>query len=129
MRPLLPLSNAIALKEAGYTKPGSLATAYSEKAQILAAQGHFREAQRFDEIAVEQMQREAAASGNSTLQSEVWTLLAERGQLYLRVGKLKEAENLFEEASHHMSDSRRSYRIQAEAGSGGNPAVARGIPE
>ena len=109
------IEQAIALEEAGFAKPGSLATAYSEKAQILAAQGHFREALHFDEIAVEQMQREAAASGNSSLQSEVWTLLAERGQLYLRVGKLNEAENLFEEASHHMSDSRRSYRIQAEA--------------
>lgn len=110
------IEQAIALKEAGYTKPGSLATAYSEKAQILAAQGHFREAQRFDGIAVEQMQQEAAASGNSALQSEVWTLLAERGQLSLRLGKLKEAEHLFEEASHQIGDSRRAYRIQAEEG-------------
>jgi hypothetical protein len=112
---LAAIEQGIALEEAGYTKPGSLAIAYSEKAQILAAQGHFREALRFDEIAVEQMQQEAAAPGNSTLQSEVWTLLAERGQLYLRIGKLKEAESLFEEASHHLDDNRRSYRIQSEA--------------
>ncbi|HJT59809.1 MAG TPA: AAA family ATPase [Ktedonobacteraceae bacterium] len=113
---LAVIEQGIALEEAGYTKPGSLATAYSEKAQILAAQGRFREALQVDAIAVEQMQRDAAASENSTLQSEVWTLLAERGQIYLRVGKLKEAESLFEEASHHISDSRRSYRIQAEEG-------------
>ncbi len=109
------IEQSIALKKVGYTKPGSLATAYSEKAQILAAQGRFREALHFDEIAVEQMQQEAAVSGNSTVQSEVWTLLAERGQLYLRLGRLKEAENLFEEASHHIGDSRRSYRVQSEA--------------
>ncbi len=115
---LAAIEQCIALKEAGYTKPGSLATAYSEKAQILATQGRFREAQHFDEIAVEQMQRDAAASGNSALQSEVWTLLAERGQMYLRVGKLKEAESLFDEASLHIGDSRRSYRVQAEAALG-----------
>lgn len=111
---LTAIEQSIALAVAGYAKPGSLATAYSEKAQILAAQGHFREAQRFDEIAVEQMQQEVVASDNSSLRSEVWTLLAERGQLYLRFGKLKEAESLFEEATHHLSDNRRSYRIQAE---------------
>ncbi len=112
---LATIERCIALKEAGYTKPGSLATAYSEKAQILAAQGRFREALHFDEIAVEQMQQEAAASANGTLQSEVWILLAERGQIYLRIGKLKEAVNLFEEASHQIGDSRRSYRIQSES--------------
>lgn len=113
---LAAIEQGIALEEAGYTKPGSLATAYSEKAQILAAQGRFREAMHIDEIAVEKMRQEATASSNSTLQSEVWTLLAERAQLYLRVGKLKEAESMFEEASHHLNESRRSYRIQAEEG-------------
>ena len=112
---LATIEQGIALEEAGYTKPGSLATAYSEKAQILAAQGHFREALRFDEMAVARMQKEVTTTGNSSLQSEVWTLLAERGQLYLRVGKLKEAEILFEEASHQVGDNRRSYRLQAEA--------------
>lgn len=112
---LAAIEQGIALEEEGYTKPGSLATAYSEKAQIFAAQGRFREALRFDAIAVERMQQEATTTGNGSLQSEVWTLLAERGQLYLRVGKLKEAESLFEETSHHVGDNRRSYRLQSEA--------------
>ena len=63
---LATIEQSIALKKVGYTKPGSLATAYSEKAQILATQGRFREALHFDEIAVEQMQQEAAVSGNET---------------------------------------------------------------
>ncbi len=112
---LAVIERSLALETAGYAKPGSLAAVYGEKAQILAAQGCFREALKYDQRAVEQIQQEAG-SGDSFVQSEVWVYFAERGQLYLRLGRLKEAEILFEQASSNMSDDRRSYKILAEAG-------------
>lgn len=113
---LMAIEQSLALKCAGYTKPGSLAAAYGEKAQILAASGRFREALHFDQLAVKQIQQEALATGNSFVQSEIWVYLAERGQLYLRLGRLEEAQVLFEEASANMSDDRHTYRDLAEAG-------------
>jgi tetratricopeptide (TPR) repeat protein len=113
---LIAIEQGLALKCAGYTKPGSLAAGYGEKAQILAALGRFREALHFDQLAVEQIQQEALASGNSFVQSEQWVYLAERGQLYLRLGRLQEAQILFEQASANMSEDRHAYRDLAEAG-------------
>ncbi len=113
---LAAVEESLALKLAGYVKPGSLSIAYGEKAQILAALGRFREALHFDQLAVEQIQQEALATGNSYIQSEVWVYLAERGQLYLRLGKLKEAAILFEQASDNMREDRHSYRVLAEKG-------------
>ena len=113
---LAAVEESLALKLAGYVKPGSLSIAYGEKAQILAALGRFREALYFDQLAIKLIQQEALITGNSYIQSEVWVYFAERGQLYLRLGKLKEAEKLFEQASDNMRDDRHSYRVLAEKG-------------
>ncbi len=113
---LAAIEQDILLESAGYSRPGSLATAYGEKAQILAALGHYLEALRFDRLAVEQIQQEAVVSGNEGLKRDVWMLLAERGHLYLRIGRLKEAQSLFEQAADNLSDDRRSQRILAEVG-------------
>ncbi|GHP00817.1 hypothetical protein KSF_108640 [Reticulibacter mediterranei] len=112
---LAAIEESLHLKTAGYVEPGSLATSYSEKAQCLAALGKFQLAVHFDQLAVEDIQQ-AAASGNSLLQEEVWIYLVERGNLFLRLGKLQEAESLFQKASNNISKDRRSYRVLAQAG-------------
>lgn len=113
---LAVIERSLSLKSAGYAKPGSLAAAYGEKAQILATLGRFREALHFDQLAVDQIQQEAASSGNSLIQSEIWVYLAERGQLYLRLGRLQEAEHLFEQAARNLRPDRRPQRVLAETG-------------
>src|SRR5262249_10327489 len=69
---LASIEQCIALEEAGYAKPGLLAAAYGEKAQILTALGRFREALRFDDKAVQEIEQAAEQTGNSKLQKEVW---------------------------------------------------------
>ena len=112
---LSAIQQSLDLKTAGYVEPGSLATSYSEKAQCLAALGKFRQALHFDQLAGEEIQR-AAATGNSLLQEDMGVYLIERGLLYLRLGKLKEAETLLKPASTNLSDDRRSHRAQAQEG-------------
>ena len=110
------IEQSLTLKNAGYVEPGSLATSYGEKAQCLAALGRFQQALHFDQLAVENIQQEAASSGNSLLQEDVWVHLVERGELYLCLGRLKEAEPLFQQASTNISDDRRSHRTLARSG-------------
>ncbi len=105
------IQQSLDLKAAGYVEPGSLATGYSEKAQCLAALGKFRQALDFDQLAFDDIQQ-AAATGNSLLQEDVGVYLVERGMLYLRLGRVKEAETLLQQA--HLSDDRRSHRTQAQ---------------
>lgn len=103
------IRQSLELKREGYVEPGSLATSYSERAQCLLALGRFREALEYDALAVEDIRR-AAASGNSTLQEEEAVYLIERAQLYLRLGRLEEAEALIEESKDRLGDDRRSHR-------------------
>lgn len=109
------IEESLYLKAAGYVEPGSMATGYSEKAQCLAALGKFRRALDFEQLAVDEIQK-AAATGNSLLQEDVGVYLVERGLLYLRLGRLKEAETLLKPASTNLSDDRRSHRTQAQEG-------------
>jgi tetratricopeptide (TPR) repeat protein len=108
------IQQSLKLKADGYVEPGSLATSYGEKAQCLAALGRFREALHFDQLAVDDIRQ--AAAGNSVLQDDMWVYLVERASLYLRVGRIDEAEALFQEASSHIGDDRRSHRTQARDG-------------
>ena len=108
------IEQSLALKMDGYVEPGSLATSYSEKAQCLAAVGRFQDAFHFDRLAVDDIRQ--AASGNSSLEDDMWVYLVERGSLYLRVGRIDEAETLFEQAYSHIGDDRRSHRTQAREG-------------
>ena len=108
------IEESLALKMDGYVEPGSLATSYGEKAQCLAALGRFQDAFHFDQLAVDDIRQ--AAAGNSALEDDMWVYLVERGSLYLRVGRIDEAETLFEQADSHISDDRRSHRTQAREG-------------
>ncbi len=107
------IEQSLDLKMQGYVEPGSLATSYSEKAQCLATLGRFREALHFDQLAVDHIQREAA-SGNSLLQEDIPVYLVERGLLYTHLGRIDEAEALFQHASNQLSDDRRTHRILAQ---------------
>ncbi len=108
------IEQGLALKLDGYVEPGSLATSYSEKSQCLAALGRFQEALHFDQLALDDIRQ--AAAGNSVLQDDMWVYLVERASLFLRVGRIDEAETLFQEAHAHISDDRRSHRTQAQEG-------------
>jgi tetratricopeptide (TPR) repeat protein len=108
------IEQSLALKMNGYVEPGSLATSYSEKAQCLAAVGRFQDAFHFDQLAVDDIRQ--AAAGNSSLEDDMWVYLVERGSLYLRVGRIDEAETLFQQAYSHIGDDRRSHRTQAREG-------------
>ncbi len=103
----------IALKEMGYAYVGALAASYGEKSQILAALGRFREALIFDEKAIAEVRR-CADTGDTLSQEELWIYHINRGRLYLRLGKVEEAEQLIREALPHVHPRRRVYQMFAE---------------
>ena len=107
------VDRSIALKEQGYHDFGGLAAAYGEKAEILTELGRLQEALRFDEQALAEIQRSADV-GHTTSQEERWMYLANRGRLYLRLGRVDEAEQLLQEAFPHISVRRRKYRMFAQ---------------
>jgi tetratricopeptide (TPR) repeat protein len=107
------VDRAIALQEQGYTYTGVLATSYNDKSQILAALGRFREALLFDEKAMAEIQR-CAHAGDGISQEELPIYSVNRGRLYLRLGRIDEAENILQEALPHISAQRRKYRMFAQ---------------
>jgi hypothetical protein len=107
------VESSIALKEQGYVYIGALAASYGEKSQILAALGHFQEALLFDEKALAEIQR-CANAGDSLSQEEMWMYRVNRGRLYLRVGRVSEAEQLLQEALPHIHPRRRVYQMFAK---------------
>ncbi len=105
---------SIALKEQGYRQFGGLAASYGEKSQILAGLGRFREALQFDEMAVADAQQ-SAGTNHTFSQEDLWIYYVNRGRLYLRLGRVTEAERLLQEALSQETDtSRRSYRMFAK---------------
>jgi Tetratricopeptide repeat/Domain of unknown function (DUF1704) len=109
---LRTMDQCIELKEQGYVEVDTLADAYGEKSQILASLGHFQEALLFDEKAYAETQRLANA-GYSFSKEELWTYQVNRGCLYLRLGRIDEAEQLLREALPHIQPARRMYRMFA----------------
>ena len=107
------IEHAITLQEQGYAYVGVLASSYSDKSQILMALGRFQEALLFDEKAVAEIQR-CADAGYGLAQEEIPIYYVNRGRLYLRLGRVDEAEQLLEEALHHISKNRRKYRMFAQ---------------
>jgi tetratricopeptide (TPR) repeat protein/DNA-binding SARP family transcriptional activator len=103
---------AIALQEQGYVYRSTLAASYGEKSQILMAFGRFQEALLFDEKAMAEIQRWADA-GDGVSQSEVPIYQVNRGRLYLRLGRVNEAEQVLQEALPRISAQRRKYRMFA----------------
>ncbi|MBV9020409.1 MAG: tetratricopeptide repeat protein, partial [Ktedonobacteraceae bacterium] len=105
---------SIALKEQGYRQFGGLAASYGEKSQILAGLGRFQEALQFDEMAVADAQQ-SAGTNHTFSQEDLWIYSVNRARLYLRLGRVTEAERLLQEALSQETDtSRRSYRMFAK---------------
>ena len=105
---------SIALKERGYRQFGGLAASYGEKSQILAGLGRFQEALQFDEMAVADAQQ-SAGTNHTFSQEDLWIYSVNRARLYLRLGRVTEAERLLQEALSQETDtSRRSYRMFAK---------------
>jgi tetratricopeptide (TPR) repeat protein len=106
------IDQSIDLKERGYVEVDTLADAYGEKSQILGNLGRFLEAFLFDAKAYAETQRLANA-GYSASKEELWIYRVNRGRLYLRLGKIDEAEDLLREALPHIPPKRSMYRMFA----------------
>jgi tetratricopeptide (TPR) repeat protein/transcriptional regulator with XRE-family HTH domain len=104
------LEQSISLGEQGYCNFGALAAAYGDTSQALMELGRFREALLFDEKALAEAQR-CANTGDAFSQDDVWIYRVNRGRLYLRLGRVDEAEQLLREAESHIYDTRRVYRM------------------
>jgi tetratricopeptide (TPR) repeat protein len=104
---------SIVLKEQGYVQFGGLVAAYGDKSQILAELGHFQEALHFDEKALKNVQL-LANMGHALSQEEIWIYLVNRGCLYLRMGRIDEAERLLQDALPHIHPRRRVYHMLAK---------------
>ncbi|HVB25439.1 MAG TPA: helix-turn-helix domain-containing protein [Ktedonobacteraceae bacterium] len=106
------IDRSIVLKEQGYARFNGLAAAYGDKSQILMELGRFQEALYFDEKAFTEIQR-CAETGDALSKNEVWIYYVYRGRLYLRLGRIEEAESLLREALPHIRPGRRMYRMFA----------------
>ncbi len=95
------INRSLALKEQGYTQPGSLAAAYGEKSQILASLGRFQEAIQCDTQAMDAICQQAHV-GYAPWKDDIWMYRINRGRLYLRLGRIEEAEQLLQEALPHV---------------------------
>ncbi len=107
------VESGLELKEQGYLQFSTLASAYGEKAEILMELGRYQEALLFDEKAVAEAQR-LANTGHTLSREEVWMYLANRGRLYLRLGRVEEAEQLLREALPRIHARRSIYRMFAK---------------
>ena len=109
---LAPLEQSIELGEEGYCNYGALAAAYGDKSQALMELGRLEEALLFDEKAMTEALR-SAESGDALSQDEVWVYRVNRGRLYLRLGRLDEAEQVLREAEPRIHPRRSVYRLFA----------------
>ena len=107
------IEQCIELCEQGYASTNTTATSYGEKSQILMELGRLQEALLFDEKAVAEIQRRIDTN-DAQARDEMWIYLVNRGRLYLRLGRVDEAESLVREALPHIRPERRMYRVFAE---------------
>ena len=108
------IEQALRFHERGYGYTSILADSYSEKAQALMALGRFQEALQCDEQAITEIHR-WAEEGDIYSQDDVWIYQVNRGRLYVRLGRMEEAEQLLQEAEPRISQLlRRNYRMFAK---------------
>ena len=107
------MEQSISLKERGYAEIDTMADANGEQAQILVGLGRFQEALYYDEKAFGEVQRLAEA-GFAFAQADLPTYQVNRGCLYLRLGRIDEAEALLREAEPRVQPERRMYRVFAQ---------------
>ena len=77
------------------------------------ALGRFQEALLFDEKALAEIQR-CADAGDGISQEEIPIYYVNRGRLYLRLGRVDEAEQILQEALPRIPEDRRKYRMFAQ---------------
>jgi tetratricopeptide (TPR) repeat protein len=107
------IEQAITLQEQGYANVGVLASSYSDKSQILVGLGRLQEAIIFDEKAMAEIQR-CADAGDVLSQEDRWTYVVNRGRLYVRLGRVEEAEQLLLDALPRLHAGRRKYCMFAK---------------
>lgn len=110
---LLALKQSTVLQEQGYGGRAGLPPCYGDTSLILAALGRFREAILFDEKALTEARR-VAELGHVISQEDIWIYFINRGCLYLRLGRINEAEQLLREAQPHICAHRRMYLMFAK---------------
>ena len=106
------IEQSIELKEQGRVEIDTLADAYGEKSQILAQLGRFQEALVYDEKAYDETLRLANA-GFRFSEEELRMYQVNRGCLYLRLGRIEEAEQWLRRA-FPLPSRRRTYAMVAE---------------
>ncbi len=111
------LETCIKLERQGYTTPGSLATAYAEYAQVLAAIGFYQMALEASDEALDEIVKDAV-SGYGKAEREKAVLLVERADIYLIIGNLDEARQLYCQAIPHLEQEirREKYLRKAKTG-------------
>jgi tetratricopeptide (TPR) repeat protein len=107
------LRQSIVLKEEGNVEPGSLAASYGDLSQALLGAGQLAEAQRYDELAWNEIHRLADA-GDTISQEATWVYHVNRGRLYMKLGRLDEADDLLHNALEHLPERWRMYRTFAK---------------
>src|SRR5205814_10284970 len=86
---------------------------YGDISQALIGLGQLQEALEFDKKAYKEAQRLAGA-GYTFSQEELHIYRINRGILYLRLGRIEEAETLLREAIPLVHPRRRSYQVMAQ---------------
>lgn len=107
------LIQSIALKEQGYVEPGSLAASRGELSQAFAGVGRWEEALHFDALALAELEQLASA-GEALARDERWVYLVNRAGLFLRLGRIDEAEEILSTTLQHIPRTRGAFRMQAE---------------
>ncbi len=109
---LQALLESLRLQRQGYAELDSLPPLYGDIAQTLLALGHFQEAKNFDALAYTEAER-LAYVGYAFSQEELHIHRANRGNLYLHLGRVDEAEVLLQEALLHIHPRRSMYKVMA----------------
>jgi tetratricopeptide (TPR) repeat protein/transcriptional regulator with XRE-family HTH domain len=107
------IEQSILLKEKGYCEYGALASSYGESAQTLAGLGRYQEALQFSDKAREEIRRLIQA-GDRSAEEEQWVYAVERAKILWQLAQPDEAEHLVQEASRHIHERRREFRVVAK---------------
>ncbi len=111
---LQAIEKSLSWREQGYVEFGGLALSYGEKSQILMELGRLQEAILFDKKAIAEIEQ-CARTGHTYFQEEVWIYYVNRARLYLRLGRVDEAEQLLRVALPcYIPGRRRNYHMFAE---------------
>lgn len=103
------LRESVALKEEGYTEPGSLPASYGDLSQAMLGAGLLTEAEQYDTLAWDTIHQMAEA-GDSLSRENTRIYYVNRARLYIRLGRLDEAEGLLRDALDNLPERWDMYR-------------------